>query len=309
MEFKTGSIVEVFVSQSWRCARVLSRNGLDCKVSYDVYPGFTDQADVESISVEYLRPCPPFLEVSKSWIVGDAVEVFHNLSWNLATVLKDCGCDQFSVRLVGSLEELDVSGSEIRRSQKYEDGKWVEVDVTIPRIFKAAGCTKMLLKDEQDSGLEAKQGNTKALKRALSFCDSEDGGRPQKFRWVEKEGKRLRLLETSAEKEINDTHSVVSSSGSCSSNGYNPDEVCSGSGPVEDYESDVEFFSQLEDRIHDLELKRYCSEMEALYESGTLTWEEDGRITSLRQKYKVSENEHFSILKCLIYSSDNSIDR
>ncbi|XP_024959179.1 uncharacterized protein LOC112500111 isoform X2 [Cynara cardunculus var. scolymus] len=302
MKYKRGSIVEVSVKdklcyQSWRCAQIVSGNGGNYTVSYDVYPGFTDEADVERISVKYIRPCPPLLENSEHWVPGDVVEVFHNLSWKMAIVLKDFGWDQFQVRLVGSFKELEVSKSELRVRQACQNGEWT----VIGKI---------------DNHLESHIVSSKTLKRVSPYGHSQgktNQGGAQKFRMSEKEGTRVRVLVKSPEKvdaiansremlcekdlhiakeningtfgssraltlELNDADSVMSSSGSCSINSY-----C-GSGPVEEIEghdSDAESVCQLgyqekidqsptnsalSDEIHRLELHAYrCTPTVALW--------------------------------------------
>ncbi|KVI01280.1 Agenet-like domain-containing protein [Cynara cardunculus var. scolymus] len=232
MKYKRGSIVEVSVKdklcyQSWRCAQIVSGNGGNYTVSYDVYPGFTDEADVERISVKYIRPCPPLLENSEHWVPGDVVEVFHNLSWKMAIVLKDFGWDQFQVRLVGSFKELEVSKSELRVRQACQNGEWTVIG-KVPRDYKDPNCNKLLVYD-QDSGFLTKQReaegdfyikdlcfdpqidnhleshivSSKTLKRVSPYGHSQgktNQGGAQKFRMSEKEGTRVRVLVKSPEK-------------------------------------------------------------------------------------------------------------
>ncbi|CAH1449054.1 unnamed protein product [Lactuca virosa] len=97
-------------------------------VSYDIYPGFTNKEDVQQISPKSIRPCPPLLETPESWVPGDVVEVFHNLSWKMAIVLNALNMEQFVVRLVGSSQELKVTKSELRVPQSFQNGEWIVVD-------------------------------------------------------------------------------------------------------------------------------------------------------------------------------------
>ncbi|XP_023736021.1 uncharacterized protein LOC111883923 isoform X1 [Lactuca sativa] len=133
MKYKKGSMVEVltkenFCHHSWRCAKILSKNSHNYTVTYDIYPGFTNKEDIEQISMKSIRPYPPLLELPESCVPGYVVEVFHNLSWKMAIVLKAFNWDQFVVRLVGSSHELKVTKSELRVPQSFQNGEWIVID-------------------------------------------------------------------------------------------------------------------------------------------------------------------------------------
>nr|GFA03942.1 hypothetical protein [Tanacetum cinerariifolium] len=179
MKYNKGSIVEVlnkdkFCNDVWRCARIVSRNGHNYTVSYDVYPGFTHEEDVEHLSGKFITPLPPMVEVSERWIPGDEVELFHKLSWKMAIVLDDCSWNGYLVRLVGSLEELEITEPELRNNHN----------------LKEAGIF-----------------SSKARKQASPCCytqDEENEERPLKFRVSGKEGRRLIGLGTSTERTRHD---------------------------------------------------------------------------------------------------------
>nr|GEU33157.1 hypothetical protein [Tanacetum cinerariifolium] len=61
------------------------------------------------------------VEVSERWVPGDEVELFHKLSWKMAIVLDDCSWNGYLVRLVGSLEELEITEPELRVRQSYQN--------------------------------------------------------------------------------------------------------------------------------------------------------------------------------------------
>ncbi|GKD20955.1 EMSY domain-containing protein [Tanacetum coccineum] len=259
MKYEKGSIVEVLVKDEfcnnvWSCAQIVSRNGHNYTVSYDVYPGFTDEEDVEHLSGKFIRPCPPIMEVPERWVPGDEVEVFHDLSWKMAIVLEDCAWNGYLVRVVGSLEELEVTKSELRVRQSYQNGEWVDADGAeqqkcygvLPK--ENAAILDFYLKDicfDAHNNQNLKESgifSSKTRKRASPCCytqDEENEERPLKFRVSGKVGRRLIVLETSTEKvddvtnnrdmkeNINgingsETDSVVSSSGSCSTDGCKP---------------------------------------------------------------------------------------
>ncbi|GKE79065.1 hypothetical protein Tco_1545185, partial [Tanacetum coccineum] len=238
-------------------------------VSYDVYPGFTDEEDVEHLSGKFFRPCPPIVEVSERWVPGDEVEMFHDLSWKMAIVLDDCSWNGYLVRLVGSLEEFEVTKSELRVRQLYKNGEWVDADGAeqqkcygvLPKENDAilGFYLKDICFDAHNNHNLKESGifSSKTRKRASPFCytqDEENEERPLKFRVSGKVGRRLIVLETSTEKvddvtnnrdmkeNINgingsETDSVVSSSGSCSTNGCKPYDMYCRTGHDSDAES------------------------------------------------------------------------
>nr|GEW07545.1 hypothetical protein [Tanacetum cinerariifolium] len=150
--------------------------GHNYTVSYDVYPGFTHEEDVKHLSWKFIRPLPPMVEVSERWVPGDEVEMFHKLSWKMAIVLDDCSWNGYLVRLVGSLEELEVTEPELRVRQSYQNGEWVDADCAEQQ--KCYGVLPIF--------------SSKKRKRASACCytqDEENEERPLKFRVSGKEGR------------------------------------------------------------------------------------------------------------------------
>ncbi|XP_011026479.1 PREDICTED: uncharacterized protein LOC105127067 isoform X1 [Populus euphratica] len=132
MKFKKGSRVEVLrkthlSSCAWRCGEIISGNGQTYWVRYDGLSGLNSEDDVESVSREVIRPCPPPADVSDGWAVGDLVEVFDNLCWKTAAVMKVMRGNCCLVRLIGSSTELRVDKVNIRMRQLWQDGGWVEI--------------------------------------------------------------------------------------------------------------------------------------------------------------------------------------
>ncbi|MFS7916948.1 putative ENT domain, Agenet domain, plant type, ENT domain-like superfamily [Helianthus anomalus] len=287
-----------------------------CILVYDVYPGFTSKDDVEHISVKSIRPCPPLLESSECWVPGDVAEVFHNLSWKMAIVLTDIGLDQFIVRLVGSLHEFEVTKSELRVRQSYQNGQWI-VTGKVPGDHKEANGLERLKYGTQDNHrlLESRVVSSKTRKLASPCCDSQDEmkkKRAPKLTMCGKEGRRALVQGTSPEK-VDD---VESSSGSCSVNGYKPLETSHRSGfCIEDHESDAESVCQcgyheesgdnkaVADEIHRLELDAYRYTMVSLHASGPLNWEKETMVTNLRISLHISNDEHLIMLKNLLSAS------
>ncbi|XP_027176557.1 uncharacterized protein LOC113775755 [Coffea eugenioides] len=130
MRYKKGSEVEVFCkdevpSGSWRCGQVICGNGHHYTIRCII--GAKDEAIFERVSRKSIRPCPPVVHVSRSWMPGDVVEMLHNYSWKMATVSKVLKGNHFLVRLVGSSNEFKVHKFDIRLRQSWMDGKWIVV--------------------------------------------------------------------------------------------------------------------------------------------------------------------------------------
>ncbi|KAJ0766608.1 putative ENT domain, Agenet-like domain, Agenet domain, plant type, ENT domain-like superfamily [Helianthus annuus] len=332
MKYKRGCTVEVFCDQSWRCARIVSSKGHNYTVSYDVYPGFTNKDDVEHISIKSIRPCPPLFESSECWVPGDVAEVFHNLSWKMAIVLKDIGLDQFIVRLVGSLQEFEVTKSELRVRQSYQNGKWF-VTGKVPSDHKEANGPELLRYDqdlrEKDIStqnnrrlMESRMVFSKTQKRASPCCNSQDETNKKRARKLTMCGKVDDV--DNRKTYIHQTSGYESSSGSCSVNGYKPLETSHRSGfCIEDHESDAESVCQcgyneeshsqetdesgdnkaVADEIHRLELQAYRYTMVSLHASGPLNWEKETMVTNLRISLHISNDEHLIMLKNLLSAS------
>lgn len=122
MRFMRGSKVEILSKKevatgAWICVEIISGNGRTYSVKYgDVV--------VEKVPRKAMRPCPPPVEGAHNWVRGDLVEVYHNVSWKTATIMKVIGGSSFLVRLLGILQEFSVQGSHLRLRQSWEDGKW-----------------------------------------------------------------------------------------------------------------------------------------------------------------------------------------
>ncbi|XP_022025087.1 uncharacterized protein LOC110925440 [Helianthus annuus] len=285
MKYKRGSTVEVFCDKSWRCARIVSSKGHNYTVSYDVYPGFTNKDDVEHISIKSIRPCPPLFESSECWVPGDVAEVFHNLSWKMAIVLKDIGLDQFIVRLVGSLQEFEATKSELRVRQSYQNGQWV-VTGKVPSDHKEANGSELLKYGTQDNHrlMASRIVFSKTRKRASPGCDSQD----------EMKKKRARKLTMCGKEDIEDHESDAESVCQC---GYHEESQSQGTDESGDNKA-------VADEIHRLELQAYRYTMVSLHASGPLNWEKETMVTNLRISLHISNDEHLIMLKNLLSASN-----
>lgn len=127
MRYNKGSRVEILRKQelpsgAWCCAEIISGNGRTYTVSCE-----GGEAIVEKVSRKLMRPCPPLVEITDNLVPGEVLELFHDFSWKMATVSKVLGRNFFVVRLVGTMQELKVTKSDLRVRQCWQDGEWIVI--------------------------------------------------------------------------------------------------------------------------------------------------------------------------------------
>ncbi|XP_077211309.1 uncharacterized protein LOC143846689 [Tasmannia lanceolata] len=229
MRFKKGSKVEVLnkrevPSGSWWCAEIISGNGHNYIVRYDIAPDTTDAPIVDRVSRKSIRPCPPPVGSADNWIPGDILEVHHNNSWKITEISKVLDGLYFFVRLLGSSREIKVHKSDLRLRQSWQDNQWIVIGkdsrngeyekcdkLSTARHYPKSNCQVPLL----DVNLKACAGDVhyhgekgndfqkpiriscKGLKRKSPFCSSHvetNVGAGQKIRRLVP-GHRYPLLE------------------------------------------------------------------------------------------------------------------
>lgn len=116
---------------SWCNAKILSVNGCTYTVQYDCYPGQESELIGERVSRKFIRPRPPPVQGIENCVAGDIVEVFHGISWKLATILKVLHGYQYLVRLLGCSQELIVKRTNIRMRQRWHDDK----RIVMPKVL------------------------------------------------------------------------------------------------------------------------------------------------------------------------------
>ncbi|OIW19738.1 hypothetical protein TanjilG_18548 [Lupinus angustifolius] len=226
MRFKEGAKVEVLSkaevpSGSWLCAEIICGNGQYCTIRYDGYQGADGEVIVEKVSKKAIRPCPPAIELVGIWCPGDVVEIFHNFSWKMATVLKVLGKKYILVRLLGSSLEFQVSKFDIRVRQSWQDGRWIVVGegpascengkrdsalnlrqnvFSTAEIQKTAAKTKLSVSNvcnpqrKELTVLESRPVSFKTLKRGSYSQVEAYAEPPPKFRAIENKGRCQRAV-------------------------------------------------------------------------------------------------------------------
>ncbi|XP_004287366.1 PREDICTED: uncharacterized protein LOC101310150 [Fragaria vesca subsp. vesca] len=199
MRFKKGSNVEVLrkkevPSGSWWCAKIICRDGHKYTVRYGVEVA-NDETVVERVHRTAIRPCPPPVEVTESWVPGDIVEVFDNFSWKMATISEVLGNKYFLVRIVGSCREYKVGKLEVRVRQFWQDDKWVVVGKGSSQYDNGKQGAILSLKAQKVSFKKSHTASSQNLKRGSSHLQDESyGGATEKFRAVEREGRCQRVI-------------------------------------------------------------------------------------------------------------------
>ncbi|PSS36233.1 DUF724 domain-containing protein, partial [Actinidia chinensis var. chinensis] len=215
MRFKKGSKVEVLSknevpSGSWRCGEIIYGNGHYYTVRYETDHDAVDEAIVGRVSRKSIRPCPPL--VSKNWVPGDVVEVFHNSAWKIATLSRILSRNYFLVRLLGSSHEFRISTFDLRVRQSWQDDKWFVIGKGASNCEDRKHSEWSTLKYSQklssqvnakDTGMkfhvkdESPIVSSRSLKRGFPnyYSQADTLARTaQKFRVIEKECRRHRLL-------------------------------------------------------------------------------------------------------------------
>ncbi|GAB4828318.1 hypothetical protein Ancab_035314 [Ancistrocladus abbreviatus] len=223
MRFKKGGKVEVFSqkevpSGSWRCAEIICGNGHYYTVKFERDIGACGEATFERVPRRAIRPCPPLIKVLESWLPGDIVEVFHYFSWKMVTILKTSDGGLFSVRLLGSSQELEVSQYDLRVRVCWQDNEWVVIGkgsndsqdlrknlISTLRSDQSSGQMETVVRQHLNNDhLATKKINSiqefqaapsRTLKRKFPFLEKEAyAGCSQKLRLNEKESRRLQFI-------------------------------------------------------------------------------------------------------------------
>ncbi|GMY29343.1 hypothetical protein FCV25MIE_24585 [Fagus crenata] len=226
MRIIKGSKVEVLRKKEvppgeWHCAKIISGNGHTYSVMYE--EGSTSEALVERVPRKSIRPCLTPMETMEPWAVGDVAEVFDLGAWRIAMISNVFGGDYYLVRLLGCYEEFRVHKSHIRVRQAWQDDEWVVIgkgsgscEIVKSNKPSSLNCHRMSSEFPQlDTRRKMQAGNnclaaqdntcfqechivsSRTLKRASPYCSSHIGAYSRKFRAIEKEGERQRVISKS----------------------------------------------------------------------------------------------------------------
>ncbi|KAK1392553.1 hypothetical protein POM88_011609 [Heracleum sosnowskyi] len=203
MIYKKGSRVEILCedelpSGSWRCAEIICGDGHNFKV-----------------------------ELQDDWICGAVLEVFHNLSWKMATVSKVLGRNLFVVRLVGSSSEFKVRKLDLRVRQCWQNNEWTVIGKGCGSDQAGKQNDRLNLIFVRDTGSQGKETNTnmrsnmqdhyldaeanvhqscnqysRKLKRSYLYCQVEpQEGSAYKYLAAEREGMSHRVAASPSSKK------------------------------------------------------------------------------------------------------------
>ncbi|KAL9242414.1 hypothetical protein vseg_016409 [Gypsophila vaccaria] len=193
MRFRKGTKVEVLSlkegsSGSWRCAEIVDSNSRRYTVRYEGNFEVLGNAKVEKVSRKVIRPCPPPVDVLQDWVPGDVVEVLHNFSWKMASVLKVLGRDHVLVRLLGPALDIKVDKYDVRARLCWQDGAWIVI---------GKGANKC---EDVRFRFPSSQNDTKQPRKMVTFVNGRKKGDN-----MESQAKRLKTVK----RKLYDVHSQV----------------------------------------------------------------------------------------------------
>lgn len=228
MSFRKGDKVEVMYQKeipvSWCVGEILSGNDHTYRLKYDYYPGTCSNKMVETVSRKFIRPCPIMVQGVESCIPGDIVEVFHDFSWKLASIVKVLKDSkeinvrkkhfknaivkrQYVVRLLGCLQELLVDKSIVRMRQIWHDDKWIIIGrKNSQSIEDGPACKTSISNNYQKSNDQITPMNawlsTKRQKcDSNSFIQAHNRG-VQKSRVVQKYDRIHKVISTPSDEKV-----------------------------------------------------------------------------------------------------------
>ncbi|GKV35798.1 hypothetical protein SLEP1_g44014 [Rubroshorea leprosula] len=313
-KFSKGSKVEVLrrvagsVTGSWLCGEIISGDGQTYSVKYGWLPT-TSKGVVHEVPRKAIRPCPPPVERAGDWVSGDLVEVFDDPYWKKAVIVKVLGVNCFSVRQVGSSAESSFPRSHLRARRWWEDGRWFVIGKQKRRSdFEADALAAKKI------GVMGKDGSRQI---SMPLHPSPLSGKVDTFVSPKKVlskivPHRMDVPKESRTLHIDSSASFANSFGSVSSATRFP--ICFGENIIENLgdnfsdakaktkslcgggfgrvASALSASGRLRTDIHKSELHAYRQVLQALYASGSFSWEEELRMTNLRSSLHISDDEH-----------------
>ncbi|OVA05366.1 EMSY N-terminal [Macleaya cordata] len=132
MKFKQGNKVEVLRRTkeqfaSWYPGKIISADGSQYSVSYDLFMNPKGEPVVENVCRENVRSKPPPVKREEGWVIGDIAEVFDLYCWKVGKVAKVLNNNRIVIRLCGSIQLKEFHESNLRVRQAWHNNKWVAV--------------------------------------------------------------------------------------------------------------------------------------------------------------------------------------
>uniref|UniRef100_A0A2N9EE41 ENT domain-containing protein n=1 Tax=Fagus sylvatica TaxID=28930 RepID=A0A2N9EE41_FAGSY len=335
MRIIKGSKVEVLRKKEvppgeWHCAKIISGNGHTYSVMYE--EGSTSEALVERVPRKSIRPCLTPMETMEPWAVGDVAEVFDLGAWRIAMISNVFGGDYYLVRLLGCYEEFRVHKSYIRGSGSCEIVKsnkpsslnchWMTSE--FPQLDtrrKMQAGNNCLAAQDNTCFQESHIVSSRTLKRASPYCSSHIGAYSGKFRAIEKEGERQRVISKSPSPLLEKVDAVAYPRANLVvvllvivPNRLSGHILSSPPQDADTLNSDADSFYDCGDEegrcplslkddvaasTHRLGLHIYRRTLEAIYASGPLSWEQEALLTNLRISLNISNDEHLMEIRNL----------
>ncbi|CAK9164837.1 unnamed protein product [Ilex paraguariensis] len=274
MRLTKGSKVEVLSRKegsrgSWLCAEIISGNGHTYIVRYDCF-SMIGEALVERVPRKDIRPCPPPVEGSDIWVLGDHVEVFHMMSWKAALIVKALGVNDFLVRLLGVCQEFSVHKSHLRARQCWINGKWIILGKKARSFEKEWSHQQMFCECSTPMLEKVDAYISQQEKLSNKYMHTSGIGMPRPSEMdADRETETRNMFHFSLDSGTsasNDADSSASSMGSCSViNGHVYYKVPFGLGTNHTEDADSQYYSDTESFTgpmgagnHMLELQSYC---------------------------------------------------
>ncbi|KAI4377355.1 hypothetical protein MLD38_014995 [Melastoma candidum] len=324
IRFTWGTKVEVLNMKdlpfgSWHCAEIFSGDGRTYMVRYYTSNSTSVKNTLGRVSHEFIRPYQPLLDITRTWLPGEVVEVFDNFSWKMGNVLRASGGNYFLIRLLGLSQVLRACTPNIRARRSWQDGKWTLIGPGSITQKRSSGsrCREVIdletcnfsvarrRRAHHRQGLRSSSGPMipKSQGRGSPYYDSK----PEELH-----PKRVvirppaRPFPGSSNDSISSS-SIQSSISSCSiirsthfSGPPPPEDVVRDQGTDAESSCPTSFPQEVEAEVHQLELYAYHCTMEALCASGPLSWERESLVTNLRMTLHISNDEHLSKLRQLV---------
>ncbi|KAI4380434.1 hypothetical protein MLD38_006627 [Melastoma candidum] len=323
IRFTQGTKVEVLNMKdppfgSWRCAEIFSGDGRTYMVRYYCSNSAAVKNTLGRVSHKFIRPYQPLLDISRTWVPGEVVEVFDNFSWKMGNVSRVSGGNYFLVQLLGLSQVIRTCTPYIRARRSWQDGQWTLIgpgSITLERT-KGSRCREVIDVETRNyfSGARRRRACHRQCLRSSTgpvVPKSQRRGSPYSDCETEELYPKRVVIRPPARPpspESNDKSSSIQSSiSSCSitrnTHFSKPEDIGSDQNCNTESSCRTSFqhgTREVEAKVHQMELHAYHCTMVALRASGPLSWERESLVTDLRRSLHISNDEHLSKLRQLV---------